>query len=200
MTCAPAHRASGTAIEPTPPPAPRISTVWPDSRWPWSNSACHDVERGLRNRRRFDEVDRLRLRRQAPHLNGHQLGGPAVAVTVDEAVHLVTHRKAGRAITERDHDARPLVRRDAPTAVVAVPIDRQRPQQLGRSEARGAHLHECVAHHGLRIGSVLVLEAIDALDALRFLQANGLHRSLLSHQGRSGDLVRSPIRRRNSRR
>ena len=25
------------------PAAPWITTVWPDSRWPWSNSACHDV-------------------------------------------------------------------------------------------------------------------------------------------------------------
>ena len=37
-------------------------------------------ERGLRDRGGFDEVDRRRLRRQAADLDGHVLGGPAVAV------------------------------------------------------------------------------------------------------------------------
>jgi len=46
-------------------------------------------ERGLRDGGRFDEVDRRRLRSQAAHLDGHVVGGPAVAVPVDEAEDLV---------------------------------------------------------------------------------------------------------------
>ena len=147
-------------------------------------------ERGLRDGGGFDEVDRRRLRRQAANLDGHVLGGPAVAVPVDEAEHLVAHRHAGGAVAERDHDARPLVGRDPPPPVMSGAIGRERPQQLGRGEAGGAHLHECVADRGLGIGGVLVDEAVDALEALRFLEANGLHRSLLSHG--SGRLTPTP--------
>jgi hypothetical protein len=39
------------------------------------------------------------------NLDGHKLGGPAVAVPVDEAEHLVAHRHAGRSKAERDDDA-----------------------------------------------------------------------------------------------
>ena len=62
-------------------------------------------ERGLRDRGGLDEVDPRRLRRQAANLDGHAVGGPAVAVPVDEAIHLVAHRHAGGAEAERDHDA-----------------------------------------------------------------------------------------------
>ena len=136
-------------------------------------------ERGLRNGGRFDEIDGGRLRCQAANLDGDVVGGPAVAVPVDESVHLVTHRHAGGAVAEGDHDARPLVGRDPPPPVMPGAIGRERPQQLGRGEAGGAHLHECVADRRLGIGGVLEDEAIDALEALRFLVANSLHGSLL---------------------
>ena len=125
-------------------------------------------ERGLRDGRGFDEVDCRRLRRQAAHLDGHELGGPAVAVAVDEPEHLVADRHAGGAVAERDHDARSLVRRDAPASVMSGAVGRQRPHQLGRGEAGGAHLHERVADRRPGIGGVLVDEAVNALEALRF--------------------------------
>ena len=139
-------------------------------------------EPGLRDGRGFDEVERRRLRRQAAHFDLDVLGGPAVAVAVDQAEHFVADRHAGGAVSERDHDARPLVGRDPPPPLMSVAIGRKRPHQLGRGETGGAHLHERVADRGLGIGSVFVDEAIDALDALRVLDAHSLHRSLLSHR------------------
>ena len=43
ITRAPTSRASWTAIDPTPPAAPWIRTVWPVVRRPWSNRPCHAV-------------------------------------------------------------------------------------------------------------------------------------------------------------
>src|SRR5829696_4074601 len=140
-------------------------------------------EPGLRDGGGFDEIDRRRLGCQAASLDGHVLGGPAVAVPVDEAVDLVAHRHAGDSVAERDHGARTLVGWDPRAPLVSGSIGPERPRQLGRGEARGAHLHERVADRRLRIGGVLVDEALDALEALRFLEANGLHESLLVTSG-----------------
>src|SRR6516225_1052903 len=49
-------------------------------------------EPGLWDRSGFGEIDRRRLGRQTASLDGHVLGGPPVAVPVDEAVDLVAHR------------------------------------------------------------------------------------------------------------
>lgn len=38
-----ASRASCTAMEPTPPAAPWMSTLWPVIKWAWSNRACQAV-------------------------------------------------------------------------------------------------------------------------------------------------------------
>jgi len=62
-------------------------------------------EPGLRDRRGFDEAGRRRLGGQAASLDGHVLGGPPVAVSVDEPVDLVAHRYAGGAVAEGDDDA-----------------------------------------------------------------------------------------------
>ena len=43
ITSAPAQRASWTAIDPTAPPAPWMTTVCPLASFPWSNRACHAV-------------------------------------------------------------------------------------------------------------------------------------------------------------
>ena len=112
MTWAPAQRASGTPIDSDP-----AAGAVDDHRLAGLEMAVVEQrlprrEPGLRDRGGFDEVDRRRLRRQAARLDGHVLGGPAVAVAVDEAVDLVAHRHAGGAVAERDHDARSLVGRD----------------------------------------------------------------------------------------
>ena len=43
ITSAPAQRASWTAVDPTAPPAPWMTTVCPLASFPWSNRACHAV-------------------------------------------------------------------------------------------------------------------------------------------------------------
>src|SRR6266513_3001592 len=52
-------------------------------------------EPGLWDRSSCDEVDHRRLGRQAARLDGDVLGGPPVAVPVDQAVDLIAHRYAG---------------------------------------------------------------------------------------------------------
>ena len=43
ITSAPAQRASWTAVDPTAPAAPWMTTVCPWASFPWSNRACHAV-------------------------------------------------------------------------------------------------------------------------------------------------------------
>lgn len=52
----PTLRASWTAIDPTPPAAPRISTVCPVVSRAWSNSPCHAIS-GQRQRCRHGVAD-----------------------------------------------------------------------------------------------------------------------------------------------
>src|SRR5262249_14844747 len=66
---------------------------------------------GLGDRGGFEEIDARRLRRDAASVDGDVLGGPAVAVAVDEPEDLVAHRDAGRSVPGRDDDARTLVGR-----------------------------------------------------------------------------------------
>ncbi len=104
-------------------------------------------------------------------LDGDQLGGGAVPVAVDEAVHLVTDGHAGRAVAEPDHDARELVARDQRRTVVPGAVGEDRPEQLARREAAGVDLDEDVTDRRLRVGRVLVDETVDAdggRDADRF--------------------------------
>ncbi len=47
ITSAPAQRASWTAVDPTAPPAPWMTTVCPLASFPWSNRACQAVRPAL---------------------------------------------------------------------------------------------------------------------------------------------------------
>ncbi len=147
----------------------------------------------LRDRSGFDEINRRRLRCQAASLDGHVLGGPPVAVPVDQAEDLVAHRHAGGAEPQRDHDTRPLMGRDRRSPVVSGSIGPKGPRELGRGETGGTHLHERVADRGLGIRGVLVEQTLDALEALRLVDANGLHGNLLG--GWSHPLRRTARRR-----
>jgi hypothetical protein len=140
-------------------------------------------EPGLRERGGLDMVERLRLRCERAHFDRDVLGGPPVAVTVDEAIDLVADVHPGGAVAEGNHDAGPLVRRDDHSPVVAGSVGAEGPHQLGGGEAGGMHLDEGVADGGLGIRGGLVDKAVDALEALWLLTAQGLHWSLLVMSG-----------------
>jgi hypothetical protein len=138
---------------------------------------------GLGDRGRLHVVDRLRLRRQIASFDRDVLGGPAVAIPVDEPEDLVADPHTGCAVAERDDDAGPFVSGDERRAVTACFVGEERPGQLGGGEAGSLHLDEGVADGRLGVRRVFVDEAVDALAALGLVDADGLHgRVSLSHR------------------
>src|SRR5579884_2206158 len=63
----------------------------------------------LRDGRGVYVINRVRLGRDVPRLDGDVFGGGAVTIPVDQAVHRVAHSEAGRAVPQRGHNARELV-------------------------------------------------------------------------------------------
>src|SRR5262249_7711848 len=94
-------------------------------------------EPGLWQRHGLDEVKSRWLWRQAANLDGHVLGRPPVAVTINEPVDLIAHRQPRGAIAKRDDDARALVGRNERPAIVPVSISPERPGELGWGKAGG---------------------------------------------------------------
>src|SRR5580700_8685213 len=162
ITCAPAQRASWTAVDPTAPPAPWMTTVCPLASRPWSNSPCRGV----------NMIDGPRLRRQVAGFDGDVLGGRSVAELVGQPEHLVTDCHPGGPVAERGDNAGYLVARNDRRPLMTGPAGPDWPVQLVVRDAARGDLDQDVAERGLGIGHIFVDKSADARV---FVQADGLH-------------------------
>ena len=109
ITSAPAQRASWTAVDPTAPPAPWMTTVWPLASLPWSNRACHAVRPARGTAAAWTWPAVRGFERHVAGLDGHVPGGRAVTELIGQPEHLVADGEAGRTVAERGDHAGDLV-------------------------------------------------------------------------------------------
>ena len=150
-------------------------------------------EGGLRQRCGLHVIDGGRGRRNVAGLDGDELRGGAVAVVVDQPIHLVADGHPGGAVSERDDHAGELLAWDQRCAVASGTVGVQRPEQLVGGDPARMHPDQHVADRRCGIRRVLVDETIDA-DGCR--DPDRSHRLTSSHtvdrRARSEFRVRNP--------
>ena len=163
ITRAPTSRASWTAIEPTPPAAPWIRTVWPVVRRAWSNRPCHAVSPEIGSAAATVWSTSAGERGEVAGLHRGVLGQRAVAGPVGQSEHPLADGEAGGSVAELDDDTRQLVPGHARCPVAAGAVGpRCRPVELAGGEARGVDPHDDVVLGGVGVGQVGQGEPADA--------------------------------------
>jgi hypothetical protein len=106
ITRAPASRARCTAIDPTPPAAPWIRTVWPVVRRAWSISPCHAVSPEIGRAAATGVADIGRERSEVAGLRRGVLGQGAVAGPAGQYEHPLAGGQASGSASQFGDDAR----------------------------------------------------------------------------------------------
>ena len=154
ITRAPASRASWTAIEPTPPAAPWMRTVWPSSRRAWSNSPCHAVSPEMGSAAAtvwsMSAARGARLRASTAVYSARD----AVAGPVGQSEHPLA-RRSGRwfrtpsSTTVPDSSCPGMLGRPVTAGAIG---PRCRPVELAGGEAPGVHAHDDVVLRSVGVG------------------------------------------------